>query len=169
MGAGFYQRFGGLFGGIAVLCCLLAAPAMAAIDVYEFDDEVARQRYLAFIEELRCPKCQNQNLAGSDSPIAADLRRELRRLLDEGRSDKEIVDFMVSRYGDYVLYRPKVASNTLVLWGMPTLLLLLGLAVVGYTVRRRGRAVTEQAELDEQAQQRLATLLKEASEREKTQ
>lgn len=118
-----------------VLVC--AIPAHAVIDGYQFDDEVTRQRYLSFIEEMRCPKCQNQNLAGSDSPIAADLRRELYRMLEEGRADKEIVDFMVARYGEYVLYRPQVTSSTWLLWGLPVGLLLIGMLAAAATVRRR--------------------------------
>ena len=105
--------------GLLALLVLLSLPAAAVVDTYEFDDEVTRQRYLSFVEELRCPKCQNQNLAGSDSPIAADLRRELYLQLEAGRSDKEIIDFMVARYGDYVLYRPPVKSSTVLLWVLP--------------------------------------------------
>lgn len=118
-----------------VLAC--AIPTHAVVDGYQFDDEVTRQRYLSFIEEMRCPKCQNQNLAGSDSPIAADLRRELYRMLEEGKADKEIVDFMVARYGEYVLYRPQVTSSTWLLWGLPGGLLLVGILVAAVTVRRR--------------------------------
>ncbi len=88
--------------------CLLAfllvpgIGALAAVDVREFDNETDRARYQSFIDELRCPKCQNQNLAGSDAPIAKDLRDQVYRLIEEGRSDKEIVDFMVERYGDSI-------------------------------------------------------------------
>lgn len=155
----------------SVICVLLlgfglSLCAQATIDIYEFDNELLRQRYQSFIEEMRCPKCQNQNLAGSDSPIASDLRRELRRLLEEGRSDKEIVDFMVSRYGEYVLYRPRVSSNTLVLWGLPVFLLVAGLTVVVVTIRLRKRNRPQEGEpLIEQ--QRLDKLLQEAEERDK--
>jgi len=110
------------------------------VDVYEFDNDVDRQRYHAFVEELRCPKCQNQNLAGSNSPIAADLRRELYRLIGEGKSDKEITDFMVDRYGDYVLYNPKLQKSTWLLWFAPASLLLGGvLILLGVLSRRRAR------------------------------
>ncbi|MGH1373454.1 MAG: cytochrome c-type biogenesis protein [Cellvibrionaceae bacterium] len=132
-----------LFVALVVVC---AIPVQAVIDGYQFDDEVTRQRYLAFIEEMRCPKCQNQNLAGSDSPIAADLRRELYRMLQDGKADKEIVDFMVARYGDYVLYRPQVNSSTWLLWGLPGGLLAVGLLVVMLTVKRR--AINRQPELE---------------------
>src|SRR5690625_4639181 len=94
----------------------MASPVWGAIDAYEFDNEVDRKRYVSFIEEMRCPKCQNQNLSGSDSPIAADLRRELYFLIQDGRSDMEIVDFMVERYGEYILYRPRLSSATGLLW-----------------------------------------------------
>src|SRR5699024_7928946 len=77
-----------------MLPLLFAMTAQAAIDVYEFESDVQRLRYQNFIDEMRCPKCQNQNLSGSDSPIATDLRRELHELIVDGRSDKEIVDFM---------------------------------------------------------------------------
>ena len=152
-------------GALLLTSLWLALPAWSVIDVYEFDNEVDRQRYQSFIEEMRCPKCQNQNLAGSDSPISSDLRRELYRLLQEGKSDREIVDFMVSRYGDYVLYRPKLQSNTLLLWGLPLGLLLAGIVVVSFTVRQRRKA-SAAAPLSENEQQRLKQLLQKAAERE---
>src|SRR5690625_1667978 len=97
----------------------MASLGRGAIVAYEFDNEVDRKRYVSFIEEMRCPKCQNQNLSGSDSPIAADLRRELYFLIQDGRSDMEIVDFMVERYGEYILYRPRLSSATVLLWFGP--------------------------------------------------
>ncbi len=139
--------------------------AVAAIDVYEFDSEQTRERYLHFIDELRCPKCQNQNLAGSDSAIAADLRRELHRLLEEGKSDDEIVDFMVSRYGEYILYNPRVTPSTYLLWYGPLAMLALGVVVLILVVRARRRTRAEQAAASEgptlnaSEQARLAALL----------
>ncbi len=80
----------------AVFSLLLGAHMnFAAIDVHEFKSEIDRQRYQSFIDEMRCPKCQNQNLSGSDSPIALDLRNELYLMIEEGKSDQQIVDFMV--------------------------------------------------------------------------
>jgi cytochrome c-type biogenesis protein CcmH len=158
---------------LVVLMLGWVMPALAVIDGYQFDDEVTRQRYLSFIEELRCPKCQNQNLAGSDSPIAADLRRELYRLLEDGQSDKEIVDFMVARYGDYVLYRPQVKRDTWLLWGLPAGLLLFGLLMVAMTVRQRHGATKADAKVEEDVvdvdhdkEQRLKLLLAAAKERQ---
>ncbi len=154
---------------LAVWMLLFALPLGAVIDAYEFDNEVTRQRYLSFIEEMRCPKCQNQNLAGSDSPIAADLRRELYRMLQEGKADKEIVDFMVARYGDYVLYRPQIKSDTWLLWGLPAGLLLFGGAMVVVTLRQRrsvGSGVQASAVKEEsKSQQRLEELLEQAKQR----
>ena len=107
------------------------------VDTYEFHDEVTKIRFQALTKELRCPKCQNQNLAGSNSPIAADLRKELYELLQQGKADSEIVSFMVDRYGEFVLYRPRVSSLTYVLWFGPIVLILLGIIVVIVIVRRK--------------------------------
>ena len=86
------------------------------VDTYEFRDEVTKIRFQALSKELRCPKCQNQNLADSNSPIAADLRKELYELLQQGKADSEIVTFMVDRYGEFVLYRPQLKKQTYILW-----------------------------------------------------
>ena len=91
-------------GFLVVLLCLPLL-AWSVIETYQFEDEQLRERYQRFTHELRCPKCQNQNLSGSNSPIAKDLRRELYRLLLEGQSDQQITEFMVARYGEFVLYR----------------------------------------------------------------
>jgi cytochrome c-type biogenesis protein CcmH len=148
--------------GLCVL--LLAAFANAAIETYEFATEDQRQRYLDFTRELRCPKCQNQNLADSNSPIAADLRRELYRLLEEGKNDDEIVDFMVQRYGDYVLYRPPLERRTWFLWLAPLMMLAGGLIVLaGIVLRARRRAAltagAPDRDLSEQERRRLDELL----------
>ncbi|WP_081665838.1 cytochrome c-type biogenesis protein [Marinimicrobium sp. LS-A18] len=122
--------------------------AHGAVDIREFDSETDRQRYQSFIDELRCPKCQNQNLAGSDSPIAKDLRDQVYRMIKEGRADKEITDFLVERYGDYVLYRPPLKAATLALWLGPVVVLLLGIIILIWVVRQRrssGLAPTETA------------------------
>ncbi|KGJ90452.1 cytochrome c-type biogenesis protein CcmH [Colwellia psychrerythraea] len=107
------------------------------VDTYEFNDEVTKIRFQALTKELRCPKCQNQNLADSNSPIAADLRKELYELLQQGKADSEIVNFMVDRYGEFVLYRPRVSSLTYILWFGPIVLILLGFIVVIVIVRRK--------------------------------
>jgi cytochrome c-type biogenesis protein CcmH len=145
----------------ALLLLLLALGAQAAVETYEFTDEQQRQRYLEFTRELRCPKCQNQNLADSNAPIAADLRRELHRLLGEGKSDAEIVDFMVSRYGEYVLYKPRLEPKTWLLWAAPMLMLLAGGVVLALVLRRAQtmRDQAAEAALSEAERARLAALL----------
>ena len=143
---------------------LTAGAAVAAIDVHEFDNDVERQRYQSFIDEMRCPKCQNQNLSGSDSPIAEDLRRELYAMIQDGRSDKEIVDFMVERYGDYILYRPRLTPATVMLWVGPAVLFLAGLIILIVIVRQRRRdaLLKGPVALDSEEQSRLAALLRDA-------
>ena len=121
------------------------------VDTYEFQDEVTKIRFQALSKELRCPKCQNQNLSGSNSPIAADLRRELYELLQQGKADIEIVNFMVDRYGEFVLYRPRVSQLTYVLWFGPAVLILFGIIIVIVIVRRK--PVPKEALLLTKAQQ----------------
>ncbi|MEX1032527.1 MAG: cytochrome c-type biogenesis protein [Cellvibrionaceae bacterium] len=118
--------------GVAV-----SAMAATATDVYEFDSEAQRERFQQFTYQLRCPKCQSQNLAGSDSLIARDLKRELHHLIVEGKSDDEIIDFMVSRYGEFVLYKPRFQASTYLLWLGPAALIFLGLGVFGWVLYKR--------------------------------
>lgn len=151
--------------GLMLAVLFWIGSAQAVVETYEFSDTVTEQRYHQFIEELRCPKCQNQNLAGSNAPIAEDLRRELHRLLQQGRSDREIVDFMVDRYGDFVLYKPRFNAETAVLWFAPVLFLMVGAIVVLLVYRHQQNNVVveiDDAPLDEQEQQRLQQLLEES-------
>lgn len=120
---------------------LSAGATASAIQPYEFDSELQRQRFKALAEELRCTVCQNQSLADSDAPLAQDLRDEVFRMLQDGRSDQEIRLFMVERYGNYVLYRPPVVGHTLLLWGGPIVLLLVGLAAAVIVIRKRRTAL----------------------------
>ncbi|MAY37592.1 MULTISPECIES: cytochrome c-type biogenesis protein [Spongiibacter] len=147
-----------------LMLLVLALPAMAVIETYQFDTELQRQRYNAFIEELRCPKCQNQNLSGSDSAIAQDLRRQIHQMIMAGKSDIEITQYMVDRYGDFVLYRPRFNAATAVLWLGPVVLLVLGLGIWAMLSRRRKSAVPENGDgdvLSEQDRLRLQRLLSE--------
>lgn len=156
-----------LFASAALALGLLAS-AHAAIDTFEFDSEADRQRYRSLIEELRCPKCQNQNIADSDAPIAMDLRNEIYRLLEEGKSNEEIVDFLVARYGDFVLYKPPLTSRTLLLWYGPAGLLVVGFGVLGVIVLRSRKQKTRTGNgLTTDEQQRLDELLKQASQDKK--
>lgn len=141
------------------LLCGLFSAAHGAIDAFEFETDEQRKRYNVFLEELRCPKCKNQNLAGTNSEIAEDLRRELHEMVLENRSDDEIIDFMVTRYGDFVLYRPPVQGNTMFLWLGPFLFVFIGAACIGWIVYRRRKYVNSAEELTEQEQNQLRSML----------
>ena len=129
------------------------------IETYDFDNDSLRERFQVLAEELRCPKCQNQNIADSNAPIAEDLRKQLHAQLHEGKSDDEIVEFMVQRYGDFVLYRPRVNSVTLVLWLAPAILLVLALLIVRGSLK--SRAPASRATLSPEEQARLDAMLSE--------
>ena len=129
-------------------------------DTYEFKDKVTKIRFNALVKELRCPKCQNQNLADSNSPIAADLRREVYELLQQGKADMEITNYMVQRYGDFVLYRPRVNKLTYILWFGPAVLILIGIIVVVVVVRRKPKPEAKKV-LSEAEQDKLKHILKD--------
>lgn len=138
------------------LLFMLSVPVGASIDVYDFETPEQEQRFRVLIEELRCPKCQNQNLAGSDAAVARDLKDRTYRLLREGKSDVEIRQHMVERYGDFITYRPPLRAGTLLLWLGPLLLLLCVAVVLVWRVRR---PATGTAPLSEAEQRRLRELL----------
>ncbi|PMQ12497.1 Cytochrome c-type biogenesis protein CcmH [Pseudomonas sp. AD21] len=143
-----------------VLGLSLAGVAHAAIDTYEFAKEGDRERFRELTKELRCPKCQNQDIADSNAPIAADLRKEIFRMLGEGKDNQQIIDFMVDRYGDFVRYKPALNAKTALLWFGPAGLLLGGLAVIVVIVRRRrGQRAEPPQSLSIEERQRLDQLL----------
>jgi|SRR5690554_863242 len=114
---------------------LASAQAWAVIETYEFETEQAREQYNQLTAELRCPKCQNQNIADSNAPIAQDLRREVHRLITQGANNDEIVNYMVERYGDFVIYRPRFDASTFLLWFGPLILGVIGVLVILAMVR----------------------------------
>ena len=126
-------------------------------------DPVAEKRLQHLSEELRCLVCQNQTIADSNAELAQDLRREIRGMIKDGKSDKEIIDFMVVRYGDFVLYRPPVKGITLLLWGGPVALMLLGLFVLIRYLRRRLSRMAEDKPLSADEAGRVEALLKEVN------
>jgi cytochrome c-type biogenesis protein CcmH len=149
--------------GFAVLSLLLANVAVASTAVVEFSDESLRIRYQQLVQELRCPKCQNQNLADSNSPISEDLRAQVHRLLEQGMTDREIKDYLQSRYSEFILYRPEVNQNTWLLWAAPVLFLLFGLWVLYRMYFNRPSSdisVTQNDQLSSVDQQRLDRLLR---------
>jgi cytochrome c-type biogenesis protein CcmH len=120
-----------------IIACLLSIASFAAIDVYDFDSVQQEAQYRGLIEELRCPKCQNQNLAGSDAPIAQDLKQKTYDLVKDGRSDGEIRAYMQERYGDFISYKPPVRPSTWILWFFPPLLLIILLVGWFWQSKRR--------------------------------
>lgn len=142
---------------------MLLGNSMAAMDTSKFSEDSQYQRFYDLASELRCPKCQNQNIAESSSPIANDLRGEIHRMLSEGQSDEQIIDFMVARYGDFVLYDPRLNSRTVLLWLGPSALLLVGGVVVAVIIRggRKLRSGTSN-ELSDAERYRITYLLQES-------
>ena len=128
------------------------------------DDPVIEQRLISISEEMRCLVCQNESLAGSRSDLANDLRREIRTLIKEGKSDDQIRSFMVERYGDFVLYRPPVKPITWLLWIGPFVILLIGIAGLLTYLRRRNNAVTNIA-LSDDDNKRIDALLNNQDEK----
>ena len=138
---------------------LLSGAAGAVIETYEFSDPELEQRYRQLSTELRCPKCQNQNIADSNAPISQDLRKLLYQQLEAGANDEEILDYMVARYGEFVRYRPRFSGATAVLWLAPLLLLLVGVTAAVLTLRSRRSQVGPAASLSRDDEQRLQDLL----------
>lgn len=121
-------------------------------------DEAVEKRMVAISDELRCLVCQNESLSGSHAELANDLRREIRTLINDGKSDAEIMDFMVSRYGDFVRYRPPVKGSTLLLWFGPAALLIVGLFGLIRYLRRRNNEISD-APLNSEEQRQTDALL----------
>lgn len=148
---------------VIIFIGLFGAPIYAAIDVYQFNNDSERDRFYTLTEELRCPKCQNQNIADSNAPIAQDLRTKIHSMIGEKRSDQEIIDYMIERYGDFVLYQPRITNKTYILWFGPSLLLVLGLVIVILIARRNSARIKQRelntTKLDSAQQQQLDTLL----------
>lgn len=143
---------------------MLAFTAGAGAIVFEqrdFDNAEQLERYKILIYELRCLVCQNQNLADSDAELASDLRREVHRMILEGKSNADVVDFMVARYGDFVLYRPPLKAKTVLLWIAPFVLGVAGVVLLLLQLRRRRLAQTAQTPLTDDERARLDALLKQ--------
>ncbi|TKB89848.1 MAG: cytochrome c-type biogenesis protein CcmH [Nitrospira sp.] len=128
------------------------------------DDPVAEARLKHLAVELRCLVCQNQTLADSSAPLAEDLRREVREMIAKNMSDPEIIEFLVSRYGDFVLYRPPLKATTTLLWVGPFVLMAIGVTALVMTLRRRSRTVAEASVTDEE-HRRVEQLLAEGEKR----
>lgn len=137
---------------LALLTMLVASSVQAAaIEVREFDDPVLEQRYRSLTASLRCPTCENQAINDSDAPVSGDMRDRVYFLLHEGVSDMEIRDHMVERFGNYVLYNPRLEGRTFLLWGLPAGLVVAGAVLVGLVVRARRNASARELSAEERA------------------
>lgn len=125
--------------GLLLLLLVMSVDVLAdsAIEVRDFEEPVMAERYRDLTASLRCPKCDAQAIDSSNSPVAADMRERVARLLHEGRSDKEILDYMVARFGEFVLYNPRLDERTWLLWGLPAVLVMIGGLIVAVFVQRR--------------------------------
>lgn len=144
------------------LLCLLAVTtaAQVQIDDQPSSDPVVEQRLANLSHELRCLQCQNQTLAESPASIAADLRREIRAQIKAGKSDQEIVAFLTQRYGDFILYRPRVTPMTYLLWFGPFILLIGGLVLLFRYIKQRRDAIPEQQPLTAEERRRAEEMLR---------
>jgi cytochrome c-type biogenesis protein CcmH len=131
----------------------------AALNTYQFDDPVKKERFDELINELRCTVCQNQTIADSNADLAKDLRDKVYKMVQEGKTEQQIKDFMVARFTDFVLYNPPVKKSTYLLWTGPFILLGLGIIFLITYIRKRTQA--PQVEIDEHQHQRVQALLKE--------
>ena len=127
---------------LVLLIPLASLHANAVIETYEFSTPELEVRYKALSQELRCPKCQNQNIADSNAPISRDLRAIVHEQLEAGATDEEIIVYLVDRYGEFVRYRPGVDNNTFWLWSAPLILLLMAITVVWLQIRGDRKAST---------------------------
>jgi cytochrome c-type biogenesis protein CcmH len=152
---------------IAILLGLfLAVPVFAKEAAPVAADPALEKRAMALAEELRCLVCQNQSLADSHAELAVDLKNQIREKMQAGMGEKQIIDYMVARYGDFVLYRPPVKATTLPLWIGPFAVLAAALAGLFYYLRRRRTAAPAEQPLSETEQARMQALLTPPEERQ---
>ena len=144
---------------VLTLFFLFDLTAYAAFEVKKFESPQHEQRYKKLVDELRCLVCQNQNLADSNSELAQDLRKQVYKMINAGQSDEEIMEFMVTRYGDFVLYRPPFKTTTFFLWLGPFIILVIGFVVLIRFIRLRKKVVITELSNDEK--EKLKRLLDE--------
>ncbi|MEA2118939.1 cytochrome c-type biogenesis protein [Halovibrio sp. HP20-50] len=143
---------------LALTMLVMASGAVAAgIELREFDDPVKEKRYHDLTSSMRCPLCENQAIDDSDAPISADMRERVYRLIEDGQSDTEIINHMVQRFGEYILYNPRLENRTYLLWGLPFALVLLGVVIVVLMIRARRHASAKALSAEER--QRIDALI----------
>lgn len=135
----------------AILLALALSAAAGGIELRKFDDPVLAQRYHDLTASMRCPLCENQAIGDSDSPISGDMRERVYQMLQDGRSDSEIVSHMVERFGDYILYNPRLEKRTYLLWGLPVGLGILGFVLLMLIIRTRRKSSAKALSAEERA------------------
>lgn len=130
-----------IFLPIVILMVFAAMPSQATIDAYQFDDPEKEALYKKLIKELRCTVCQNQDIGDSNAELAQDLRRKTYEMISSGKDEEFVLDYMSQRYGDFVLYRPRLQSNTILLWVGPFIILIIAVFVLLRFIRRPGDEV----------------------------
>ena len=150
--------------GLLIVLTLLFSfsASYAAVEIKKFDNEQQEQRYKYIIDELRCLVCQNQNISGSNAGLAKDLRKQVHKMILAGEDDEAIFDFMVTRYGDFVLYRPPFKATTFLLWVGPFIIFVFGLFMLIRFIRQRKKVVV--TELNSGDKEKLKQLLNEDKE-----
>ena len=151
----------GAVAALGTVSILTAPAAMASIDVYEFDNVEQEKAFQELTATLRCPKCQNNNIADSNATLAQDMRQKTYELLQEGKSQQDVVDYMIARYGNFVTYDPPIMASTLILWFGPLLFIVIGFTVLVMRSRKRNESVTDTDALASDEQARLQALLAE--------
>lgn len=146
--------------GLVVTFIMVSAVSAKNENRYQFDNEEQRETYQQLIKELRCPKCQNQNIADSNAPLAEDMRDRTYEMLKAGQTREEIIQYMVARYGNFVHYRPPLTAATSILWWAPLLIIFIGIAVAVILTRKKKAVV----ELTQEERTRIEQLRKPGDE-----
>ncbi|MFD1007150.1 MULTISPECIES: cytochrome c-type biogenesis protein [Oceanisphaera] len=151
---------------LAGLCLPLfgLTTAMAATSVYDFSSPEQEQTFRELTRELRCPKCQNQDIGDSDAELAKDLRDKSYELLQKGNSKQDVIDYMVARYGNFILYKPPFMASTMILWFGPVIVMLVGLLIVVVRTRKKPRNTAADNALSAEQEARLSELLNKDKE-----
>ncbi|QAY36456.1 cytochrome c-type biogenesis protein CcmH [Photobacterium damselae subsp. damselae] len=138
----------------------ITLPALASIDVYDFKNNEQEKQFQELTSTLRCPKCQNNDIADSNATLAQDMRRKVYEMLQQGKSEKEIIDYMIARYGNFVTYDPPVMASTIILWAGPLLFVIIGFTVLVIRSRKNSKLAAENSDtLDAEEEARLKAIL----------
>ena len=143
------SRPGFLRAGLLAIGIAFAGLGYAIDTERDFADPALQERYEGITKELRCLVCQNETIADSNADLAIDLRREVHKMIADGKTDEEIKEFMLNRYGDFVLYKPRITGKTVILWGAPVLMLLFGVVAAGRFIRKRAEEADIPTETDQ--------------------